>query len=254
MSNMICPISQCPIDEIAYTVNGSMFDKKSIEHWFDLGKKTDPLTNEMLESQHLVLFGNMQERTEQEIIDKAQELRRNYNIWSRTTLLPKIIEQNKQRFIQMDKEYIKYAKEDKHRIIQLNIYARRQIIQEYNYSNRHKNFIFKDYQYLQLSSLTVRNACFKNRKFCCSDLTNSLFINCNFSRSDFHNVRMDGTVFIGCSFIGEETNFTGANGKNTKFSECCIEPIGSWNTVFSNSIVFYDILKSRGFITSHVAI
>jgi hypothetical protein len=52
--DLICPISLEIMRDPVKTVDGFTFERANIQAWFDLGKMTNPMTNDTLASQRLV--------------------------------------------------------------------------------------------------------------------------------------------------------------------------------------------------------
>ena len=50
----LCPILQSLMQDPVITADGFTFEREAIETWFSKGKKTNPMTNELLSSLSLV--------------------------------------------------------------------------------------------------------------------------------------------------------------------------------------------------------
>lgn len=94
---------------------------------------------------------------------------------------------------------------------------------------------------MNLSGVIFKN-CFLFLNFRNTNLTNSIFINCNLKTADFSGANLENGLIRNCSV--ESTMFNGANTKGFRFEEnycygATTKP-GDFEKIFKNSDVFYE--------------
>ena len=244
---ILCPISTCPIEEMAMTCYGQVYERESIEEWI-AENDTDPITGRFLYSKKLVLHNyNVSEiRQIQKKINQNMMLIHNIpysllypeNITEEVTKITHSIN-NRSRtddvFFQQWKEYnnniLKYFQQSGSTKNNIDDYLDKKLT-----NNRPEN-TGKGFEYLNLGSDMFnkhlhREQNFKYTSFNGTDLNNNTFVQCIFSRCTFVGANLSGCLFQNCSFVGEEVNFANAyTTSDTQFIDCVIEPIGQTRAV-----------------------
>lgn len=240
---LICPITTEPIEEIAMTCHGHIYEKSEIEMWMQ-NHDTDPISGRYLYTKRLITKGidvkNIRQ-CQKKIRDNMLIL---YN-YPRELIYPEeIVKQVKATqdyilaFDEKETEIWKqYSLQKKSyfrdpNITKICMGKNKYILQDTDIV-RPKN-TGKGFEYLDLSGDYFNRyqnigQSYKGASFNGANLSGNVFIQCQFSRCTFIGANIASCIFHGCSFLGEEVNFAGATSSDeTQFIDCRVEDIGSW--------------------------
>lgn len=258
-----CPLSLERIKIGALTPIGTLYEKEFIEKWFEKNV-TDPLTRIVIPKHynHLIVISEeeMKDMTTEKfkefktknikflpyngveyvyrintniMRDETLKLLTNINIRKETDndfrLKYEIYLADVRKIVTREKQgYLPDSKQD----FLINL-------------NRPQN-TGSNHQFLDLSNLTFEDLERKRNMFDGANVEDSIFINCDLTRTSWCYANLKGTFFISCNFAGEETIFEKARvSEETMFVNCVIEPIDSWNRTTEKE-AFRKIVMSRG--------
>lgn len=241
---IICPISIEPIEELAMTCYGHVYEKSVIQEWI-MNHDTDPISGRYLFTKSLITKGIDRKN----IRASQKKIRDNMLILSNypTELLypeHKVKEVN--QMAQKIRNFTGSEEEEwkNYSINQLSYFrnpdAAKQTIPRNRYLNTDGDYprpmgTGKDFEFLNLSGDYFNKfqhigQNFKGASFNGADLSSNVFIQCYFNRCTFICANISAAVFHGCTFLGEEVNFAGASAsEDTQFIDCTAEDVGDWS-------------------------
>jgi hypothetical protein len=244
-NELICPISFEPIKELAMTCYGQIYEKEEIEAWLS-GHDTDPLSGRFMFTKKLITKGIDPNNIKywQKKIRENMQILYNYPV---ELLYPEtkvnevnVIKQKIRSFDESNQEIWKEYTKDK-----LSYFRNPS---NYKSEFNRKQYIYRDnslkripdtgtgFEYIDLSAdyftkFQHVGQSFKSTSFNGADLSNNVFVQCQFSRCTFIGANLSATIFHGCSFLGEEVNFANAfSTDETQFIDCNVEDIGDWTS------------------------
>lgn len=248
----ICPITTEPIEEMGMTCAGSVYEFDAITEWLE-DHNTDPLTGECLPTTRVKVI---EKRLWNMLDELKRQTRSNTKKWYRSVSFEKNslkklarIEDIYKKMDEMSDSWVRYRKVKRlqfeaGKVPYLSPFGDVDI-DEYDLVVRPKG-TGKEFQFIDLSNLEAESKIYKCAHFDMADLSNSTFIDCDFSRATFMGANLEGIQFISCRFIGEEVNFMEAKvDHRTKFIGCRVEQLDRWITDAEPEKV-RENLESRG--------
>ena len=240
---IICPISIEPIEELAMTCYGHVYEKSVIQEWF-MDHDTDPISGRYLFTKSLITKGidkkNIKESQKKirnnmlilsnypiELLYPENKVKEVKNTGLRIREFDGQNSENWKNFSIQQLSYFRSTDTSKYTIPQ-NIY----INKDYDYPR--PSDTGTDFEFLNLSGDYFNKfqhigQNFKGASFNGADLSCNVFIQCLFNRCTFIGANIAATVFHGCSFLGEEVNFANAStSEDTQFIDCFAEDVGDW--------------------------
>jgi hypothetical protein len=242
---LICPISFEPIEELAMTCYGQIYEKEDIENWL-MEHDTDPISGRFMFTKQLITKGIDRNNIKywQKKIRENMQILYNYPI---ELLYPEDkvneVRKVKENIRNFDESFQKIWKEYSNN--KLSCFRNPSITKDSLGTNK---YIYYDnavqrplgtgsgFEYIDLSGdyftkFQSVGQNFKLTSFNGADLSNNVFVQCQFSRSTFIGANLSATIFHGCSFLGEEVNFADASCTDeTQFIDCKVEDIGDWTS------------------------
>jgi hypothetical protein len=280
---LICPITMEPIKVAACTILGYIYEKDAIIEWLKQSDR-DPATNQKMKDLHITTLRSFSPLYEYNLNDLKREVMScnmsakriatryvellgnpvSISNFRETKMVYKKLREYKDVVDGLYEEAEWETYKEFRRNMYINNYVCPYIDGAYMGESYLEKIVKMDtvvrpantgfgYQFISLDGLKVKGVEHKLERFDFSDLSNSVFIECGFSRCTFIGANLSGTVFINCSFIGEQVSFYKSIGIPT-FSNCCIEPVGSWNGVYSDDSPdeFIKCLQNRGLDTANL--
>lgn len=260
MDNIICCITLEPIKIPGITLYGSIYEYDAIMEWL-VNHEIDPMTNIRLPNKQIHKLDSI-ENAPQDQLEKVKEcankIKNETLLWCEPYKLclsmpikyEKIL--NTKKIIDTMKQ-LNDANWLEHTKIILSLFRSGYMLGIM--PDRIENLIdlikiTKGCQFLNISDITIRNGQYKSNSFDFATIYNCNFINCDFSRCTFIGTIIKDTIFINCTFIGEEIIFYKANFTNVIFRECSFEYLNVWVKT-KNIEEIIEILCSRLLDESH---
>lgn len=243
MTQLICPITLTEISEYGITEYGSIYEFNAIIQWLEFSD-TDPLLNKKLQNNFVHKFiGNADDA--QVFANKIAHQSKTTDIIYDMTIPKHYVNysnyKNNVETLKNDNMWNNYCNDK--RIQFQNGFSYAYPPDMINNDNRIEN-TGKNYDFMDLSKITVTSKNFKSETFNFANMSNCNFINCDFSRCEFMETNLNFVNFINCKFIGEQVIFHKATTMKTMFKNCEFEYTNKW--VITNNVEEIKlILKNR---------
>lgn len=229
------------LKQVGILSDGTMYNYDQIKKYLNLGNNTSPLTKKLVFPKIVKVVNKNDGNFYNQLKRERGKIIHNTSLNSANFLY------NKYTKLYQDKINQNYKPNDQDCISIL-----------YKFYEKNGSFDLElDASFIDFKhKKTLNKGHFKNWDFSGSNLSNMIFIDCDFSRTKFIGTNLEFTVFVRCTFKGDVYFQKSICNSKTKFDSCEIEPIGQWISVQSQRELerFKNIIKNRGINPSNINI